>query len=244
MIELFKFTEEGGATYTYTSNLFPVNFNLETYTPIVIESKELTKTDNLQKSAMQIILEDTNELGKSLLGVLTEKVLKVEIYRDYLIFYRGKITEIRQSKRTIYFKCESNFINFGRIGQPETYSIHCRHRLYSIGCTVSRTDFETTYPVYNLNSQTPLIPSITQSTGYFTNGIARLNSMERTIIHQDAQTLFLDMPFIGNTSGTLYLYPGCDLSMDTCGNKFNNYPNYGGDRWLPGRNPFGGRGIF
>ena len=39
------------------------------------------------------------------------------------------------------------------------------------------------------------------------------------------------------------LYPGCDLSLETCWGKFGNGLNHGGHPWFPLRNPFDGQSL-
>ena len=42
----------------------------------------------------------------------------------------------------------------------------------------------------------------------------------------------------------LATYPGCDGTWNTCINKFNNWKNYGGQPWIPIKNPMGGESIY
>jgi hypothetical protein len=39
-------------------------------------------------------------------------------------------------------------------------------------------------------------------------------------------------------------YPGCRQTFSDCSDYFNNGDNYGGDLWLPGRNPYDGNPVW
>ena len=42
----------------------------------------------------------------------------------------------------------------------------------------------------------------------------------------------------------IYLYPGCDRTLNTCHAKFGNSANFGGFPFIPTKNPFGGSPIY
>ncbi|MGA7439507.1 MAG: DUF2163 domain-containing protein [Luteibacter sp.] len=39
-------------------------------------------------------------------------------------------------------------------------------------------------------------------------------------------------------------YPGCDHTAESCDTKFNNMPNYGGQLFIPKKNPFGNDPVY
>lgn len=59
----------------------------------------------------------------------------------------------------------------------------------------------------------------------------------------DTQLVLLGTTYRLSVGMAVKLYPGCDLTDETCDTKFNNLPNYGGCRQMTGKNPFDGTRI-
>lgn len=241
MIELFRFTD-GDTVYYYTNHKKDVVFDTQTYKKEVITSGALTKGDNFARVSLNINISVLNRFAILMLSSLTERSVKVEIFRDEVLYYIGKINKPRFDGTKITLETVPTYVNVNNSNALDQLTVKCRYRLYSSRCTISRTSYETIYPVVGLTSSVLFIPSLAELGSYYTYGIAVLNGEERTILFQDNQTLYLEMAFL-STAGDLYLYPGCNLYSD-CESKFTNGINFGGAKHLPKRNPYNGNGLF
>lgn len=159
----------------------------------------------------------------------------------------GKVT-----KGTVGFKVEV-ITKAGRAAQQnllEIYTPNCRWRLGSTECTVDLDALEVTGSV----TSTALVtgPSISrkrafidttrsEDDGYFNHGsitwtsgdnIGTTNQIERQT--GGAFLLWDTAPYRIQVGDTYTMRPGCDKSVDTCKNKFNNFINYGGFPHVPG----------
>jgi hypothetical protein len=243
MILLYKFTD-GSQVYTYTSHKKDVTFNNEVYKVEKITASEKKLGDNFERIQFTINISISNPLGIKLISTMVEKPVLVEVFRDGILWYLGKITRPSSDGTKILLKCDPDYVNFARSNQVDTVSRRCRYNIYEFRCSVSPTSFEAQYAVINLDDAIIFIPSLAQLGDYYVGGMAKLNGQERTIIYQNAQNLYLDYKFLTPTSGTLFLYPGCDGQRITCTNKFNNDINFGGAEYLPLKNPWDGKGLL
>ena len=80
------------------------------------------------------------------------------------------------------------------------------------------------------------------SKSYFANGWiergAGVNLERRAIVASSGNTVELAAPLVGGTAGEpLSLWPGCPLTAEACGTKFNNFSRFGGFPCVPTDNP-------
>ena len=123
-----------------------------------------------------------------------------------------------------------------------SYQKACNHALYSVGCGVSKSDYDVV-PAGVLQEGVNITAAEFSafSDNWFRGGYAETSKNERRFIvgHTGTQ-IRLITPFVDFTPGsdTLTVYAGCDLKKATCEDKFNNLPNYMGFMWVGDKNPF------
>jgi uncharacterized phage protein (TIGR02218 family) len=120
------------------------------------------------------------------------------------------------------------------------YQPGCQHTLYGSGCGANRVTFMESGTVSSATTNTITPTSLAQSAGYFdlgavvmTSGV--LNGELRTVKSWAGGVLKLVSPFtIAPSAGdTFKVYPGCDKTLTTCQNKFNNKANFKGFPFIP-----------
>lgn len=128
----------------------------------------------------------------------------------------------------------------------------CPHILYDSECRADPEAFVVEAEIVAMDGN-----SITVDTagghpvGYFTGGYIQWEAnADGTLDRRGIMASETELKLI--LLGTTYrleiglavkLYPGCDLTDETCDLKFNNLPNYGGCRQMTGKNPFDGTAI-
>jgi hypothetical protein len=70
--------------------------------------------------------------------------------------------------------------------------------------------------------------------------------VERRMIltHTGSDITIMGLPVDMRVGDTIFAFPGCDRTVDTCVGKFDNLVNMGGFPHSPGRNPFDGNPVF
>lgn len=124
------------------------------------------------------------------------------------------------------------------------YSSQCRYALFSPQCTKIAADFavaalvteatDSTSQFYT-NAGAPVDGYFSLGNCIFTSGQnAGLRLMVRSSGHISGLiSLIAPMPFLVAPGDGVTLYPGCDKTVATCTNKFNNRLNYGGFTQIP-----------
>ena len=84
-----------------------------------------------------------------------------------------------------------------------------------------------------------------QPDNYYTGGLIRITITgvphARAILTHTGDDIEIDLGIPGLAVGNvLQTLPGCDRTINTCINKFNNVDNYGGFPYIPIKNPMGG----
>jgi len=245
MSELYLFSE-GNIYYYLTPELLPETYLGNTYRPAVMERSEVRKTTNLVKGALTIKIDLKDAFAVYLLSRSADSLLKLTIFKNGNLYWKGLVTSVTSDGTTINAVCEYITSSLKRIGIKNTMSLSCRHRLYSSPCSIVQEANRYDFANRTVTGKTHTIAGLTQPTGFFSNGIAVIGAQTRGIITQISTVLTFSSPFIGIVSGTLSIYPGCALTEDNCKNKFtvNNLLNFGGFSRIPPKNPFGQNGLF
>jgi len=242
MSELYLFNDNG-VYHPFTPTLFSKSFGGLTYDPTIVKRSSLNLTENFSKSPLIFNFQRTHTWARSLVSFLPEIPITVIVYRNSLIYWRGRITEVKANLLSISVTCDSIYTTIARSSLQPRYTLNCRHTLYSTNCGVVQSIWKVSYSVTGINSTVFTVGGLSQADGYFNAGIAEINGEKRFIIKQVGTTITISAPFTGVQTGTINLYPGCQLTEANC-TTFNNISNFGGFSKIPYKNPFGSTGLL
>lgn len=129
----------------------------------------------------------------------------------------------------------------------------CPHVVYHRGCNLQRANFANVTTVDAIDPRMVVLncpEAAAQLDGYYRGGMVQLpnNSLRYITDHiGSAITLWRPAPEVAaviEAGQTLTLYPGCDGSLQTCNERFNNLDNNTACYWIPDKNPYGGSNVF
>jgi uncharacterized phage protein (TIGR02218 family) len=118
----------------------------------------------------------------------------------------------------------------------------CGNTLYDGTCGLTRATYQVNSYVTAESTATIIYASgLTQTAGYFSQGVIEFTSgtnlgLKRTVKTHAASgilTMILYFPNAPAINDTFTIVPGCDKSMATCQNTFNNLRNYRGMPFVP-----------
>jgi hypothetical protein len=118
----------------------------------------------------------------------------------------------------------------------------CGNTLYDSVCGLTRSSYAVTSSVTSTSTATIIYASgLTQTAGYFNQGVIQFTSglnsgLKRTVkTHASGGvlTMILYFPSAPAIGDTFTIVPGCDKTMATCKNTFNNLANYRGMPYVP-----------
>ncbi len=267
--ELYRFVE-GSNVWTLTSADSDESYNGEVYESATIGRNEAESKNELSRANLEVSLDIDNPMARRWLRQVIDNVVTLTIFRKDLetssvvVVWKGRLSSVKPDITAITLVFESIFTSLRRAGLRKRYQRSCPHVLYGRGCSLNKADWATAGKMLALSADglTVTVPEAASfPDGYFTAGMIEApDGTLRFITNHIGQFLTLIRPvdslgeaLINSGYGVNYggfyggvsvnIYPGCDRTKETCKNKFNNLPNYGGFPFIPLKNPFGGSSI-
>lgn len=258
-VELLQINYSTNQWY-YTSSQESIIYNGNTYIPLAYERSSLVADDDTAKSSLTIKLPQDVPVAELYRIQPPSEVVTVTVFgehyldNDFQTFWKGRIVNATQSPPLFEITCESLFSSLQRVGLRRRYSTQCSHVLYGPKCTVAREAFKTSGVVTALTGATVRVAAVIgQPTDYFAGGYinwvhnVRNNNefrMIRASVSINGDLVLASQPTGLSIGQTVSIYAGCDHTLPTCINKFNNSLNFGGTPYIPQKNPFGGSSIY
>lgn len=254
-IMLFLFAQ-GANTYRYVTQGENVTFLSQTWYAAPLVCGSFSTTGDYPKDTIAIKLPVSDPLAETFLGFSPESITSVTVYRahldgsDYRVYWKGRVASHSVSGAYVSLECEPVFSSLRRVGLRQVYTRQCRHVLYGPGCALLVGLFTISGTVSAISSDgvtVTIAEAATKEIGYFSGGMLEMaDGSARTIIANAGTSVTLLKPFqplvaalLANPSGvSVSIVPGCDHSIETCEEKFNNKGNFGGAPWMPIVNPY------
>jgi uncharacterized phage protein (TIGR02218 family) len=258
MADLYTFTLQGGGSYYYSAGNTALNANGNAFA--LGPKFERSKTHvvigvQVDELDVKIYPEPTDLLGSvpwlqaAWTGQFDGAVLQVErafMWPTYgvvvgtVVLFAGRISDIDCSRTGIDMKCRSHLelLNIQmprRLWQPS-----CSHVFGDAMCQFDRSSLAATFLAASGSTQTVIQGPPSNGVPYLQGtiiGLTGANAGEtRTITgFQPGQAVtvklaFLETPAAGDQ---FQMLPGCDRSLATCTNTFNNQTHFGGMPFIP-----------
>ena len=253
-VELFRFVH-GATVWTYSSGPEAV-YNSETYAVYPIgRDGEIEQTGEIHKSGLGVLMPRTSPISMLYLTGYPEHVMSLTIFRMHhgasdgpVVYWKGRVVSAeRPDNVACRLVCEPIFTRLKQPGLRARYSRQCRHSLYRSGCNVDKDDYAAAGTVSAVSASKKVL-TITAADaladGWFQGGMVATPGGGFLFIASHAgATITLQNPCGLAVGNSVTLYPGCNLSRQTCKDKFDNILNFGGQPWIPLRNLFDGRSI-
>jgi uncharacterized phage protein (TIGR02218 family) len=171
---------------------------------------------------------------------------------DAFITWVGNIISVsRASEETTTIICAAVSSTLAVGGLRLRYSKTCPHALYDRDCTINPLDFNVAGLVLGASDALVHVAEFaTKPDGWGSGGYVEWvtddgSAERRSIIAHTGEYVRIIGSAFGVTPGTvMWMFAGCDLTPDTCNNKFSNLANYGGHPYLALTSPFNGDPVF
>lgn len=260
-IELYTFSL-GVSTWRYTSGDEDITFDSQVYTAIPIKREQKTINPGERESdKLRITLPASQLPATRFRSVQPALDLDITVTRIQLdeaaaspydtspqpegvpttafVIFNGYASSVQFRGREAIIQANPVSQKFTREIPRFKYQNLCNHVLYDDKCTVAKASFQQNGVV---NSQISNVYTINGFSGTaFTGGYIENAAGDdyRAILHHDGDQFTVLLPFYESIVGsTVKVYQGCDHTIGTCKDKFNNVENYGGFPYVPEKNPF------
>jgi uncharacterized phage protein (TIGR02218 family) len=258
MADLYTFTLAGGSVLRYSAAPTALSANSQTFTlgPKFERSKtKLVIGVQVDELEVKVYPEPTDMIGDlSFLeaawqGQLDGALLQLDrvfmpVYGDTsagtVVLFAGRISDIDCSRTGIEIKCRSH-LELLNIQMPRRlWQASCTHIFGGPMCQFNRSSLAVTFSAGVGSTQTQISNAPTSTTPFplgTITGITGGNSgYSRTIaafVSGGAVTVKLAFLFPVAAGDLFELLPGCDRTIATCRNVFNNAANFGGFPYIP-----------
>jgi uncharacterized phage protein (TIGR02218 family) len=259
MADLYTLTLVGGSILRYSAAPTTLTANGHTFAlgPKFERSKTKvvigTQVDELE---VKVYPEPTDLIGAvpfleaAWQGQLDGALLRLErafmsTYGDMsagtVVLFAGRISDIDCSRTGIDIKCRSH-LEVLNIQMPRRlWQSACTHVFGDAMCQFNRSSLQETFSARPGSTQSQIAATINPSPANLYHqgtiiGITGANAgSSRTIANMDGSWIYVKLPFLAPVvvGDQFQLLPGCDRTIATCANVFNNAIHFGGFPNIP-----------
>lgn len=227
-------------------------FENQAYEPIAISHSKLTATGTLDRTTMTIKMEGSTALGDIFRVYPPSYVITLLLYQGHVgdtenqfkAAWGGKVLNAAWPDNELTLTCEPSSVGMRRPGLTRNYQRSCPHALYGEQCRAPKIALNAIC-TGTFRDHTIRVSTVGGQPGAYSNGtIEWVNAMGRREIVSiraagaDGAMKLAGLPPTLVEGMAVQLYKGCDHSMEATGCAMhNNILNYGGQPWIPERNP-------
>jgi uncharacterized phage protein (TIGR02218 family) len=244
--ELYHLWRDGGQHWRYTSGDIDIVYGGETYKTASIKRGPVSASASLEVTTLEIMSAAITDPTADFIASNPVEPLWVEVLKvhradpnDAIVIFIGQIKSVvfrgvEAAARCVGFE---NFLN-----QPiplYRYQPSCNNRLFDSKCTIVATSYKVDTTITMVDTLTFTSSAFaTKSDGWFTRGNLVCGEFERMITYHSGNTIAIRYPINGIATGaSIVAYAGCDLSIETCRDRFSNVLNFFGHPFVPKDNP-------
>jgi len=254
-IEIYEFVR-GIITWRFTTADEDKIVNSQTYTKIIAERSSLEQTQEMSRNPINIKMDKNVNFLQQFRTSPPSDPINLIIKRfhegdnEVVTIWIGRLINVQFKEREAELRCEPIFTSLKRPVLRRRYQTTCPHVLYGPQCGKSAALSKIAGSVNSILGNKINVNSVgSYSDGFFSGGFVdwQVNGVveRRFIINHIGVELTLNLPF-GNmgVGSNIYVYPGCDHTLQVCEDKHANSDNYGGQPFYPSKNPLTGSLIF
>jgi uncharacterized phage protein (TIGR02218 family) len=260
---LYEFHRKSGTVdlyWRYSSADSDIVTGDETWLSRAISDGGVSQTGEAAAAQFQVTMPVTEDFPQAYIGsgsVPSDQViLTVRRFHsgdtESRVIWVGTVSSLTQTDEiACQINCDTLAASFRRSGLRLCYTRSCPHALYDKRCTIDPNALKVAATVGSITGNS--IYSTTYDEGqdnYFSGGYLEWSlsngaTERKGIISHLSGVITIQGTFFSLAVGdTVAAYPGCDRTLTTCQNKFNNVLNFGGFPNTPGKSPFDGDPVF
>ena len=250
-VQLFQFNYQG-TDYYYTTNFEDIVYSLVTYTAIPISGMDNVKitTDN-SKAPIKIDVDLSNDIAQLFRTASLDGTMTCDIYEghlddgDYELIYSGRVmrreVSTRSGKKIATLVIESLITSTARPGLKIRHNPNCPYVVYdSATCKAGKSPAVGTIATISTTTITSTAAG-TVTSGKLKGGFIETLYEKRMILTHSGTTITITQSFNNVAVGdACSLHKGCGHTDSACNDDFSNIKNFGGQPFIPSKNPFQG----
>lgn len=257
-IEFYEFSYQG-RTLRYTSADRDITIDAVTYVATTISRSTFIDTNDIAKATLTLTCEPHFEVSElfnteppdDVVGLVLKRFQNDDPAQEVKAIWLGRVVNCAWPTNQSTLRCESIYTALKQPGLRRPYSKNCTYVVYGDECQLDIGAFTT---VNAIDSQTGNVINgsifATQPDGFWAGGRIYWEQTPGFIVKRGIKNHVGSQIEITHTmpglppGATVSIVPGCDHTYFTCGNKFSNTDNYGGQPNMQQKNPFGSANVF
>jgi hypothetical protein len=264
-VELYKFTYGPRAedVHLYTDGETPIVHGGQTYSPVTIKRGPTSSNGTLDKTMLEVVLPHTLKVPQMFRIFPPSSTVSLTILQgqagdpdaQFVVAWAGRIVSVSFEGIEAKLSGEPISTSFRRSGLRRNYQYMCPHVVYGPHCRANKPSATTVVTVAAVSGRGVTLTSALGSAELHTGGMIEWTTSaglpeSRTILEvgattEGATTMLLTGIPTGMTAGmSISAVRGCKHTLSACKNDHNNAVNFGGDPWIPMKNPIGNTSPF
>jgi len=254
-VELYLFDKDDGAEFwSYTSTDYNISHDGRTFLAALIKRSDIVLDLNSLKTRLEVDVDLSNTFARNFISEPIEGTVKLTIYRrhadSYVTYWKGYLQGVKFLSKSIKILLGLKISSLKRFGLMRKFQRNCGLALYSTWCTISKTDSDYYVDgIINSIDGTTIDATIFSSKAdeWFIGGIFKTDNgsaLQKIVYHSSTEIRIARSVSALSVGDTFRAWAGCDHLKPTCKDKFGNKLNYGGQPYLPDKNPFIGDAVM
>jgi uncharacterized phage protein (TIGR02218 family) len=260
-VELLQINYGIAGAWSYTTAEVPIEYDARTYEPIAMRIGERTLTSDAARATLKISLPQDAPVGNLFRSQPPSGLVTITVFMEhfgdnnFVVDWKGRVTTASWEPPWLVLHVENVFSSLQRPGLRRPVSAQCPLRLYGPECRANEDDFKLESTVSGVTGVTVTSADVVGTpANHFGGGYLEWTHVERGTVERRmirssntaTGVLTLVTPPLGLIVGAdITIVPGCDHTDGAGGcAKFANQLNYGGFKFIPKKNPFGGSTIY
>lgn len=251
-VEFYDFTR-GPQHWRYVAEKRPLVVDAQTYDYASIKRGRIVDSADAGRATLDLTVTGDLPLLDLYRGTAPMEDVGLSLYRlrtsDSTVtrLWTGTVGSVEFTATGATIHCLPPIAAARGLGLRRTWARNCPHALYSAGlgqCNANRAPLRVDAALATVaGAQVQAAAWAAYPDGWFAGGWIEWQvgtaTERRFIVAHAGITLTLLTPPLAAVGTIVATYPGCDGTLATCNSRFGNSANFGGQPWIPEKNPFG-----
>lgn len=256
-IELYEFSRTV-QTWKYTSDDEDYDLSGAIFSAIPIKRSKVEQSQDPGKNPVTVELpfdasfvqQYISSPPSASIALTIRRIHRTDTDDEIVVIWIGRVVNVLFRDSLAIIRCEPIFTALKRPALRRLYQTTCPHVLYGAVCLANKATFQLNATLFSASGTTLQSTDFaSEADGYFTGGYIDLvqdgDISNRFILTHVGNTITINLPFAGILNDDdVVVFPGCDHTLSVCVNKFDNVNNFGGQPFIPEKNPFGVVSVF
>lgn len=260
-VELYEFARNS-KVWRYTSAEEGVTVDEEVYEYANLRRSEISLSAERERDALTVTCPRNFQIADFFRASPKTDVISLTVRRfhrgdsEIAVIWKGEVqgSQWKRGSAMAELRCEPVTVSVERVGLQRLCQRNCGWVLYSqklasgAGCGVDKDDHKIDTTVSAIDGAVITLADLLSrpyAGGFVEKEDADGNFERRFIESADGTAITLTQPFEDLApTDSVTAYPGCDHTMQTCNDVYENLPNYGGMPYMAQKNPFGSDPLF